>query len=566
MQIKNIKKIILLTLFAIFFICDSNTFAASLQISPTNSSISVGNIVSIKFTVNTEGKFINNVDGKVQFPSDLLDVISVSKGSSIFSMWVEEPKFSNALGQITFNGGVPNPGYAGYSGEIVNVIFKAKKQGIANIYYSDSSVRENDGLGTDILSSKQSGTIQIEQSSEIPDVKTSSAIPDKPIISSVTHPDQNKWYQGTNASFSWNIPDGISSIQTLFNKSQNSVPTVAYDNTVSQRTVNNLTDGIMYFHIRYINSNGNGQVAHYKIQVDNTPPDDFIIAVKSDGVRDTIELNANDKTSGIDSYSIKIDSESAFRVKSDSLVDNIYTLPVRNSGEHSIVVTAYDKAGNYSSSKATYSSQIITKPVIQVDKTEIVKGENINIKGSTDYSLSDIKIFVQVNNGNTKTYSATTDKNGEFSLSTVALDRTGIANIWAQTYFTDSVSSPISNKLVVKVSDTPLVKATKTISYTLASLIIVSSLLIVLIFMLYMGWHKFFGLKKRISKDLDSTTKEIHKALMLFKQELVDQLDVLEEIKTDRELNRKEEKIFKELQSNIDNIDDFINTKIKKLK
>lgn len=566
MYIKNAKRIISITLSLAFLICVNISSAATLQVSPSSSKISVGNIASIKFTVNTDGKAINNVDGTVQFPTDLLEVISVSKSTSIFTLWVEDPKFSNTLGQITFNGGVPNPGYNGYGGEIVSVVFKAKKQGTANIFYADSAVRENDGLGTDILSSKQTGTIQIEVANEVINVKPTVSLPDKPIVISSTHSDSDKWYQGNSASFSWNIPDGVTSIQTLFNKTQNSTPTVAYDNTVSQRTVNNLTDGIMYFHIRYINSNGNGPITHYKIQVDNTPPDDFDIVVKNKGTRDIVELNAVDKTSGIDSYSIKIDSEPAFRVKSDSIIDKTYTLPVRNSGEHNIVVSAYDRAGNYSTSKSTYTSVNITKPEIQVDRNAIVKGENVNVRGTTDYVMSEIRVFTQINNGNIKTYTETTDKNGAFTLSTDAFDKTGVLSIWAQNYFGESVTSPISNKISIRVNDTALVRTTKSISYTLLSLIIVLILLAILILLMYMGWHKFFGLKRRISKDLDSTTKEIHKALMLFKDELSNQLDLLEKIKSDRDLNRKEEKIFKELQSNIDNIDDFIEKKIKKIK
>jgi type II secretory pathway pseudopilin PulG len=564
---KNVIQIIKLTIILLaFFLSKNSTFAATLQVSPASAKISVGNIVSVKFTVNTEGKSINNVDGIALFPADLLEVISVSKGSSIFTLWVEDPKFSNSIGQITFNGGVPNPGYNGNNGEIVSVTFKAKKQGIANILYSDSAVRENNGLGTDILSTRLPATIQIDLSNEDINVKPVLNIPDKPVVLSSTHPDQDKWYQGTNASFSWNIPDGVTSIQTLFNKSPSSAPTVAYDNTVSQRTVSNLTDGVLYFHIRYINNNGNGPIAHYKIQVDNTPPDDFDVMIRKEGVRDVVTLKAYDKTSGIDSYSIKIDSESAFRIKSDLLKDNDYILPVKNAGEHSIIVSAYDRAGNYSTSKSTYISENITKPEIQVDRNSIVKGENINIKGNTDYALSDVKVFIQHGNGNIKTYTETTDKNGSFILSTDKFDRIGVVSIWAQNYFGESIISPISNKISIRVNDTALVRTTKSISYTLLSLIIVISLLTILILLLYMGWHKFFGLKRKISKELDNTTKEIHKALTLFKEELGDQLEILEKTKVDRDLNRKEEKIFKDLQSNIDNIDDFIDKKIKKIK
>ncbi len=566
LYIKEIKKIITSTLILLFFTYANLSFAATLQVSPSSSKISVGNITSVKFIVNTDGKTINNADGIVQFPSDLLEVISVSKSSSIFTLWVEDPKFSNSLGQITFNGGLPNPGYNGYGGEIITVTFKGKKQGIANILYSESAVRENNGLGTDILTSKGTGSIQIDLSNEVINVKPAQGLPDKPIVLSSTHPDSDRWYQGTLATFSWVIPDDVISIQTLFNKSQSSIPTVAYDNTVSQRTVNNLTDGVMYFHIRYVNTNGSGPTTNYKVQVDNTPPNDFELPIRKEGVRDIVKLNAQDKTSGIDSYSIKIDSESSFRINNDSLKNNEYVLPVKNPGEHDIIVTAYDKAGNYTTQKSSYSSNDITSPNIQVNKDSIVKGESITISGSTDYSSSEVRIFIQENNRSIKTYTTTTDKDGKFVFNTDEFKSTGIMNIWSINYFSDSIKSPISNKISIKVNDTTLVKTTKSVSYTLLSLIIVILLLIILILLLYTGWHKFFGLKRRISRELNDMTKEIHKAMDLFKDELKDQLDVLEKTRIDRDLNRKEEKIFKELQLNIDNIDDFIDKKIKKIK
>jgi isoleucyl-tRNA synthetase len=73
-----------------------------------------------------------------------LEVLSISKNQSIFSIWVEEPKFSNNEGTISYNGGIPNPGYTGANGEILTATFKVKKTGPASIVFSDSTVWENE--------------------------------------------------------------------------------------------------------------------------------------------------------------------------------------------------------------------------------------------------------------------------------------------------------------------------------------------------------------------------------------------------------------------------------------
>ena len=111
--------------------------------------------------VDTLGKAINNVESIIQFPSDLLEVISLDSNSSIFSIWAEQPNFSNNAGRITFNGGIPNPGFQGSAGKILSIIFKTKKAGIASVIFSNSAVRENDGLGTDILNERFGSNINI---------------------------------------------------------------------------------------------------------------------------------------------------------------------------------------------------------------------------------------------------------------------------------------------------------------------------------------------------------------------------------------------------------------------
>ncbi len=117
------------------FVFPQKSNAATLSLAPSTSTVTVGNIVSIGVKVNTQGKYINNGEVVIQFPTDLLEVISISKSSSIFSLWVEEPSFSNATGRISFNGGVANPGFNGSSGTIASITFKAKKAGSASLIY-----------------------------------------------------------------------------------------------------------------------------------------------------------------------------------------------------------------------------------------------------------------------------------------------------------------------------------------------------------------------------------------------------------------------------------------------
>jgi hypothetical protein len=567
LNIKSYFFVFILIVFSLLFA--SKTDAASLSLLPSPSTISVGNIFTIKVVVNTEGKVVNNAEAVVQFPTDLLEVISITKSSSIFSLWVEEPSFSNYTGKIIFNGGVPNPGYNGSNGYIASITFKAKKEGSASIIFTDGAVRENDGLGTDILISKNSGVIKIGVpdkvivTQDVPVVK--SALPLKPGVSSVTHPDQNAWYSLDTASFNWIIPSGITSVQTLLNKSSTGTPTITYDNSVSQKTLTNLSDGVYYFHIRYKNVVGWGPVENYKIRVDKTAPLAFTPTIKKDGYENLIKLDATDATSGVDYYTIKIDEDSLIKVKESELIDGEYKLPILNEGNHTLVVTAYDKALNYTEAVVTLVGSYISVPILSLSSNEIIKDGTINVIGKTDYPNKDVQVHLESSGKEIGNYTQKASFDGSFSVTTDGIKNIGTVSIWAETLISETVKSGPSEKVYLKVSEPKVVRVTLAIFYPLLYILIIIILLLLLIFVAYLGWHKFFGLKRKIKNELKDTTTDVHKAMLLIKDELNSQLEGLEKIKEDRVLNKKEESIFNEIEKNIDGIDNFIEKKLNKI-
>ena len=125
--------------------------AATLSLTPSSATVGAGNIFTVKLLVNTQGQAINSADAVLNFPTDLLRVVSISDSDSIFSLWVQNPIFSNNNGTISFTGGLPTPGFTGSAGNIINIVFQAEKAGTASVLISSGDVFANDGLGTDIL-------------------------------------------------------------------------------------------------------------------------------------------------------------------------------------------------------------------------------------------------------------------------------------------------------------------------------------------------------------------------------------------------------------------------------
>lgn len=564
----NYKLFIALAMLACGFF-PSQLFAATLSLTPSSATVSVGNITTLKVSVGTSGKYINNAEGSIQFPTDLLEVVSLSKSSSVFSLWVEEPSYSNNTGKIVFNGGVANPGFNGSNGSIVSVTFKAKKTGTASIIFTDGAVRENDGLGTDILTAKNGSTltignpeiVDVPQAPISPDVPNTTGDLPKPVIVSETHPDQNRWYSGTAATFSWKIPVGVTGVQTLFNKNSSSIPTVAYDNSVTQKTISAISDGIYYLHVRYVNAKSTSSVAHYSVKIDSTPPKSFAPSVNVESYKNSITLDAQDVTSGISHYTIQIDNAPVIRVLKENLVEEKYDLPYQLEGNHSVIVVAYDNAGNQTKATTVFSSPAISVPTLSLSAEKIARGEVVTIFGETNYPNSQIEISLSIDGKEFKKYSQTTLSDGSFSFVTDKLKSTGIVTIVARSVLGERVQSAYSEKVFLKISATQFAK----ITLALAGFVVIIILLLLLLIILYIGWHKFFGLKRKINRELARAVKDIHETAVSFKDELSGQLDSLEKMKEGRVFSKKEEAIFNKIKKNIDDIDDFIEKKLKKL-
>lgn len=571
-------KFICLKIFSIIFLISffaTHVEASVLGVYPSASSANVGNIVPVKVLVSTKGQTINNVEGIISYSTDLLEVTSLSKNGSIFSLWFDDPSFSNNSGEVLFNGGLPSPGYSGNSGEVITILFRTKKPGIASLVLKNSSVRANDGLGTNVLESTVNNTITIGQGDvetvryvpEVQETVSDSKVPSKPNVISPSHPDSNLWYQNKSVTFNWKTPANVDYVETLFNNKPDSEPSVSYDSSVTERTISGVSDGTYYFHIRYINDFGSSPTVHYKVKIDTTPPEKFTASIDDFDYRNQINLNAKDLMSGIDYYMLTIDNQYPFRVTVADLDRNgNYILPVQNKGKHKIKIVAYDKAQNYTESNNVFDSGSITAPKLKVENSQIVRGDSLAISGTSDYPDTNVNIYVNSTNRDSKIYVVRSDKNGDFKIKTDGIKNSGSVSVSAQMIFSSQVKGSMSDILTIDVKDSLVINASKSVIYTMSFVIpaLVSVILAVLI--IYIGWHKFFGLKKRIKTEIRSVQLAVHKEMKEFKKELSVQLEHLEDIKRNRSLNQKEEKIFNELKRNIDRIDRIIEKKIAEIK
>lgn len=137
--------------------------AASLYLSPSSGTYTVGTTFNVNINVSSSDQALNAVQGVLIFSPSDLQIVAVSKTSSIISLWVQEPTFNNNTGRVNFEGVVLNPGFIGSTGRVLQVTFKAKSANPTTVSLSSASVLANDGQGTNILSQLGNGKYLLEE-------------------------------------------------------------------------------------------------------------------------------------------------------------------------------------------------------------------------------------------------------------------------------------------------------------------------------------------------------------------------------------------------------------------
>ncbi len=378
------REILVLALF-LFTFSASQTEAATLKVSPNTGVYTVGKPFTVSLQLNTDGKPVNAADGQISFNPRELQVVGVSRGSSIFNLWTEEPKFSNTAGTVSFGGGSPT-GYKGSGGTILTVTFKALGAGTPKINFTSGSILAADGLGTNILTSMNGGsfTITAVLDSPAPEYVAPANTPQAPVITSETHPNPELWYKEKTARLSWKLPEDVIAIRTLLDESKGSVPTVVYDERFSTKNLDDLPEGVSYFHIQFKNKEGWGRITHYRIGVDTEAPTGFSIKeeVSSDTASSQTLVFTLQDISPITEYKIQIDGNEPFIFK-DEKFSKKYNLAILSPGHHTVIVEAFDSAGNSTAATHSFEMEAFEKPVFTEFPSRINTEVIPAIKGTT---------------------------------------------------------------------------------------------------------------------------------------------------------------------------------------
>ncbi|OGZ23649.1 MAG: hypothetical protein A3A08_02175 [Candidatus Nealsonbacteria bacterium RIFCSPLOWO2_01_FULL_41_9] len=334
------------------------TGQAKLFLSPSTGSFIVGSTFDVSVIVDTDEVSINTVKTEIYFPADYLQITAPSSGKSFFSLWLEQPVYSNIEGTISFAGGIPG-GIKTSSGIVSTITFRAIKAGEAVIKILPSSnVLANDGKGTQILSTIINGAYTLKPKP-----------PEGPVVFSQTHPDENSWYNNNNPVVSWEKEAGVTNFSFILDGYPSTQPDNNSDIQETTKAYENLADGLWYFHIKSLKENAWGATSNFLLRIDTTPPAKFkpkveFLLAQIVG-RAFVSFHTTDALSGIDRYEVAVIDKSEPPLGSPVFIEaeSPYQLPKAISENLRVTVRAADKAGNIrdESADVNSSSSMISK-------------------------------------------------------------------------------------------------------------------------------------------------------------------------------------------------------------
>ena len=277
----------------------------------------------------------------------------------------------------------------------------------------------------------------------------------------------------------------------------------------------------------------------------------------------SFKFNANYKSPGVDHYEIQIDNG----VKKIWQANNTstYQTGVLNYGTHTITVRAFDHNGNFLTDSATFTIKALNAPIITDYQSKISNRDNINIAGKTEYENAKVKILLAQGDNEPKDYKVESDHNGNFVY--IILDKLtdGIYTLQAQVIDTRGAMSDLSDKLTINVSPTQLTQVSSQATFLLSVIIPLTALVFLFVFIIWYTWRKFRATHRKLNSKIIGVEHSIHKAFELLKEDVQDQVKMLEHARTKRQLTAEEDKIIKHFKEDLEDTERFIKKEIEGL-
>lgn len=452
---------------------------ASLFLSPPAGSGIIGEEFPVRVFLSTGGATVNAVEGKIIFDPDALEVKSVTVEDSALPSWTSAPTFDNASGTISWSG-VAASGVSGDRVPVLTIFLTAHRVEESSVRFATgAAVLSADGSGTNILTAMNGGVYAGVPKETLPisvddtknsavNLSSSDAAGNGEIgevlgvatgtaeVTSLTHPDPEGWYATTTVQFSWTNSDSIIAVRTGLDHSPKTLPLREYRPPITEKTVDNVDEGVWYFHLTKEYGDGKTATLHRKLGVDVTPPNALDITVLER--EDTTDPNvafmvmATDTLSGIERFTFTIDEGVPTDWRDDG--SHRYAPGSIPSGEHVLHAIAYDRAGNTVKKDVSITVAALPPPEITLSDPAPQEGKPIAFSGKT---LPNVSVHIALlRSGETQPIieEVRSDASGVYTHLSSVMVAPGVYEYWAEVEHLSGAKSVSSARQSVTVSPT----------------------------------------------------------------------------------------------------------------
>ena len=554
---KKLLLILIILTLSLTVVPSVNGEGVSLFLSPPSESFAVEDTFSVELKVDTAGIPINAAEATIYFPVDKVGVLNISKDDSIFTLWPEEPAFSNLIGEISFAGGLPHPGCE----EIENIItieFKAKKEGTMHLTFDRAQVLADDGKGTNILVYLKAAKYSIFKEMGFPEAKPEISLPQ---LFSLTHPREDEWYNNDSPRFQWNLTPETTGVSFALDQNPETVPDIISEGKIQFKDYEEISDGSWYFHLRFGDENVWGEPAHYKIQIDTSPPHLFEVVIDNAGdttnPKPNLYFETNDDTSGVSHYKLKIDKENFLNLMVAQV--NPFPLPPQTHGSHPIIVRAVDKAGNNVEAETVLNVEPIESPRITLWPQIHISGEEIfYIEGGAPPEV-EIIISLKKNGQIIKKWQTLSNDQGEWSLSTRELIKSGTYYLSAQAKDKRGAESLPSDSHKIEVSLSGLSLGIFLVSFKVLVLFLLSVLFLGIIIARFFV-YRIRQTKKILKKETQEVKESVDRTFRALREEVEEKIEMFD---SRPGFSKKERKVCDDLKKALNISEELIGKEIK---
>ncbi len=542
---------------------------AALSLTPSNGIYPIGEAFEVDVRIDTGGSDIGSADMSLVYDPADMEYVAVSDEGSIFSTLLVDSDTSP--GRIELSGFIARgrATYSGSDGHVAQLTFVPLRNVATEVRFASGSatpplsLTASVGDLTNVLTNLRAATYTlVPRESVAPAAVVYAQEAEGFEITPLPVPD-HEWFATTSVKLSWTLPDSVVEMRTTVSDDPNATPDTNYPIPLTSVELTELAEGQQFFMLQFKYGDSWGNAIRYPIAIDSTGPSHIVLKEEErqdeSDPRVGIAIEASDELSGIGYYEIGIDGAQATLWERPA--NGIYIPDDLSPGEHVLTVTAYDRAGNSTSTDLLFLVRSLDPPVLVDAPDHVLTGDSITVRGTT-YPNAEVTVYTSYDDGEASEHVVRSDDAGGFVATLTEGARAGKYTVSFKVTDERGAASPVSIKRSINVKQ-PYIMLYGNVAVTYLSVLVpLLALIVLLVLTLWLSFVFVRSYKRRIGRETNEVYHVVHDEFKELRKYLIQQIGTLEKANQSRELTREEMQIFTELSKRLDHIERHIQEEV----